>query len=805
METQNIPCVRELNDYHAQVKDISAYSDFHANELRVNRRDLLNSVKKAQELRCFTSLRTCYFLKLTPANAPNIAKLPFMRPNGCSISDRLVEMSGIGSVRSSINKFIKTVFSNKEDLTASLATLDFNSFPETVPYLPEGIKSKDFFACSTVPALFGHFWTTELKENFLKFIFQVGDKIPNISPSTFREHWLFDCIKYYVFSSDVNKFLRISIGDIIFKLLRDQDIQRLARSGITQELLDKLCEYANEMLNRMTEKISIFPDDVKSIVKHFYDYATTDEERLSWLEIMFIECILAASILNPRNCGIIPPTFYMDPILNFPLSLLAQIMRLVLHPTHIKVRYPNINSDNITKLPLQTFLMSIISDISNVEFQGPKLTDLLPLLGIHYILLLLSLPDVYLLADAVKNIPNPDPYILKDAQNIPTDEPIAFEFFRFDVWDFNSFGFKKPKIPEIEIEKTPKNPASLAGEALYKFLSYAEVDKKAPNGYSAFSEYHERNMIRQKQYIVEAYLRHLYVIHQNVPEKDKRAVIPGLEDEIRRHLELEKRNDDALTGIAIQMRILNKEIDKYESIRNESMPILYSQLLVHYMEEFKTENILEITRGRGVEFIMQSPSFVNHFKEFRTRLFSFLNPFADYSVGGVACCLHSLMMQILTFSNFVNYSNGIPQLNEKLNAYLPQVINQLCVLKATPRVKDLLYKQELFLFSITQITLGFSMEIPLETLRQLAVAVELCEQMFELEIGEPPTNNELKILFFYALLNSRYLYLYSMGKYLQHFLTKLDVRDNYLFNDKMLNTLSMFNELNTEIEYLNLP
>ena len=181
MEASAIPCVRELNDYHAQVKDISAYADFHAGELRSNRRDLLSTVKQTQELRCFTSIQMCYFLKLTQSNVRDICQLPFFKPNGCSVSDRLVEMARIGSTRSSINKFLKTLFASYEDLPAILASVDINTFPETVPYLPSVMKPRDFLTCSSIPAIFGHFWCYELQQSYIQFLLAVGDNIPNKS------------------------------------------------------------------------------------------------------------------------------------------------------------------------------------------------------------------------------------------------------------------------------------------------------------------------------------------------------------------------------------------------------------------------------------------------------------------------------------------------------------------------------------------------------------------------------------------------------------------------------------------------
>ena len=796
MESSIIPCVRELNDYHAQVKDISAYADFHAAELRANRRDLLNIVKQTQELRCFTSIQMCYFLKLTPLNVRDISQLPFIKPNGCTISDRLVEMARIGSTRSSITKFLKTLFASYEDLPSVLASVDINSFPETVPYLPSVMKPRDFLTCSAIPDIFGHFWCYELRQSYIKFLLSVGDNIPNINPSVFRTHWLFDSIKYYVIRSPVIQFLRLSLGDIIFEMIRDNEIIELSKGNPTQELFDKLCKYAEQMIENMQTNLEIFPSDVKYIMKHFADKSANQQDCISWLELLFLDCVLAPSISNLRNYGILPPSYFLNSGPNGPtraLNILAQLFRYNLHPQQISLRYPNIESSKITSLPLKNFLINLIN-VDKYQISAPKLVDLLPLLGIHYILVLMSLPDVYILADAVQRAQNPDQTLTRDASNIPTTENVPFDFFRFDVWDFATFGFKKPKIPENEIEKPPNNLASLAGEALYKFLSYAEVDRHAPREYSDFTTFHETNMINQRQYVTEAYLRHLYVIYQSIPQKDQRAVIPGLEDEIRRHFELEQRNSEVLTGIAIQMRVLKDEIDHYQSLKNERLPLIYSQLLILYLNEGSNPQKDSIKpdqiANKCSEFIQKSI-----FSEFLlinfNQINSFVTPIADYAVRGVQCCFHSYVTQQFPLSKFLELNPKLNRCDQLLKKITDQSIDKLCISSSPVRIRHLFVNQQFFVFPIYAAQKAMFIELPLEAIRQFSIAVQLIKKMFELEIEGKPTQQELQALFDFVILKSDVPTVFSMEKYLHHFLVGVPINDNSLFNGDMEEALHL--------------
>lgn len=417
----------------------------------------------------------------------------------------------------------------------------------------------------------------------------------------------------------------------------------------------------------------------------------------------------------------------------------------------------------------------------------------------------MSLPDVYMLADAVQRAQNPDQTLSRDASNIPTNESVSFDYFRFDVWDFATYGFKKPKIPENEIEKPPNNLASLAGEALYKFLSYAEVDRKAPSKYSDFTTFHETNMINQRQYVTEAYLRHLYVIYQSIPQKDQRAVIPGLEDEIRRHFELEQRNSNTLTGIAIQMRTLKEEIDRYQNIKKERLQILYSQLLLLYFQEgtnpqrdfLKPEQIV----ARANEFIQKTI-----FSEFLLLYFNhismFITPVADYAVRGVQCCFHSYITQFIPLSKFIEYNTRLNQCDQLLQKITDQSIEKLCISSSPARIRHLFSTQQLFVFPIYAAQKAMFIELPLEAIRQFSIAIKLIKKMFELEIGGKPTQQELQALFDYVVLKSNVPTVFSMGKYLNHFLLGIPIKDNSLFDDGMEDAIHLVDSNLTALESL---
>lgn len=811
MEEFAIPCVRELNDYHAQVKNISASSSYHNAKLQVSRKELMSLVKSVQELHCFNTLRNCYYLKLTPVTASSIAALPFMKPGNLPVADRLVEMSNIGSIRSSINRFVKNVFNRRDELADLLITLDFNNFPKSVPYLPSYITPLDFFASSTIPSIFGHFWTVEFQENFIQFVFDVANKLPNLSPITFRAHWLFECIKYYILRSDIIHFLSLSLRDPLISAITDKNLHQLAANNQYQQFFDKLTEYANQMIQNMIESIAIFPTTFSHIMNFFVSKSNNTQDQLSWLELFFVDTLLVPAISNPVSYGIISATYNFDPHPKdgpkHAMTTLAQLFKYILRPQQFSLRYPDVDAKKITALPLINLLNQLVL-IEKFDYHGPKLVDLLPLLGIHYILILMNLPDVFLLADCFQRVSNPDPQLVKDASNIPTNETVDFDYFRFDVWDFNTFGFKKPKIPENEIEKPPKNPASLTGEALYKFLSHADIDRNAPNGYSEFTTYYETNMIASRQYMTEAYLRHLYVIHQSVPEKDKRAVIPALEDEIRRHLELEQRNDDILTGIAVQTRILNETKEQLVSYSDTMYPVLYANLLHFYLQSGVTPSS-DVLKPNTI--ISQAPEITKNkvdFSEFILKYFhqitTFITPIADFAVNGVQCCFHSYLLQVIPPAKYREYQPSLRNADEYFSNSFDLIYQTLCYKQSLNRVKPLFDNPNLLAFPIYLSQQALINGSPLNGVRMLADMNNLIIDTVELELGSRNLSEEEKQgLFDFVMIHTQSPHLYSIGKYFQQFLYQYPLRDPKVYSSEMNNALSNYLTFISSLETIN--
>ena len=790
MDEKVIPCVREMNDFHREVKEISAFGTYQNNALKNARKLLLQKVKQSQEMRCLTSLRYGYYMKMSAFNVTQFANLPFMLPEGIDVSERLVEMSGLGSQRSDITRLIKEIYAKRDELPDVFAQITTDDLGDEPPFLPEGAKAREFLAYSTFPALFGHCWTVELQRAFIQFITEICQRLPKSVFENLREHWLIDVIKSYVRNSEISLFLQLSIGDVILELIRDEElIKDVARPGMMGEVFGRIGEYAQQMIENMQKNLSVFPADVKWLIKGFVDTAENEEEKCDRIEVVFLDGILVPAISNPKAYSILPATYYHEMGSSGPgrtLGILAQAFRYIRHPGKLHARY-SVDGTSIESLPLQSFLLEL-TNVEENELMGPKLVDLLPLLGIHFIIMLFSLPDIYLLASILQK--SKVESLRKAASALQTDKPCPFKFFRSEEWEFKVFRMTKPPIPEIEVEKPAKIPSAATAEMLYKFLSFSEVDKMAPGDYDSFTFYHEDNMIRQQEYITEAYLRNLYVLWMKLSENERHQVLPALEDEIRRQQRFIEQNQDILTKISVQLKILTEDNDKAVSKMEDGKPVLYNYLMALFLQN--NPSLVAEMKTRKEDLLLHNLLFKGFFENCVKKIKLFIGGIAEYAVEGVARQFHSFCMQELSLKEYQRLHLTYERCDRLLIGIADKCVETICISVAPVKIRNLFNYPSLFGFSLLALRKGVFLALPLETLNQIGLSIDLLNEMYKLEVGGTPQTEELAPMFSYAMLSSNVDNLFSMGKYLDHFLGTLVHCEVKLLDDRLRVTLAHF-------------
>ena len=161
---------RDLPDFHRESKEIMTSINTQTEKIKNSRKKLLDSAKKAQDLKCISSLRSGYFLLINGDNAKEFSQLPFIQSENFSVAERLIELTKLGSLRTEITKFLAAIYKASDNLPEIFANLPTTSLKESLPFLPEKTDQKQFLAFSTLPALFGHCWTSDLRYSYINFL-----------------------------------------------------------------------------------------------------------------------------------------------------------------------------------------------------------------------------------------------------------------------------------------------------------------------------------------------------------------------------------------------------------------------------------------------------------------------------------------------------------------------------------------------------------------------------------------------------------------------------------------------------------
>lgn len=771
MKSQFIPIQRDLVTFHQQAKGISAKIAEKTEELKEARIKLLAEMKKLQELKCFTSITSGFFLKLSITNFHQIIQLPFIKSDKVKVSDRLVEMNGLGSLRTNITKLLKEMYSQLPNLTCELAKLNFSSFKEDVPYLPAGIKTKDFFVSSTIPAIFGFYWNYELKKSFLSFIINIAKNIQDFNFQIFQQHWLFDCVKNYIHATGIGNFLKISIGDIIYKIVSDKEIQKLSKlTNEQQNFFNSLSNYAEEIIKEMQNKIDIFPNDVFIIIKEFSNIPESEEEKKNMAQMIFLDCIIVPALSNSIAYNILPSNYYLDFNPFGPsrcLTTLAQLFRFIMFPNQLKLRYLNVDATRVSKLPYSQFIEKLM-ELKALKYNGLKQIDSMYALGSHFMLTTFSLPDILLLADTFQIILTKG-QLLNISKMIPTDQQINYDFFRYEIWDLSVFGLNKIDIPDDEIEKTQKNQLSLTGEALYKYLVFADVDEDAPNGYQNFVSYHENNMILQHNFIAEAYLRNLYVISQDIPSSEQHIIIPALEEELRRRNNFINYMDESIYNILSILDKMKFEYQKVKELTNYKNSVLSYQILTLFVQD--DPNIFSELQSCKNNLLSNNDDFVNFMNKNIQKISEYVSNILPKLSQDSIYRFHSYIMQYLNIEEFQEIHKDYLDKDKMILKLFKGIQEQ-----PTQKIKFIID----FYIRFLSIKLNHSkyIGIPIEAAYEISETISLIKNIYKLEYNEEISVLELNQVIKIALMKSEIECIYSFSKYLEFSLIKLNIIDD---------------------------
>ena len=764
---------KPLIEYHRECYQIDTTRIFQLNEIESSRRDLLQKMKETQEQRCFRSLRSGYCLRMTSNNVESGSKLPFIKPEGLRVSDHFSNPD--------IKKFIDLIYDHFTDLPSLLASISSEDLQEVqkdneVRFLPEIVKPKEFLACSTLPALFGHCWSVELRYAYIDFLLNIIKKLP---PTIFneREHWIFECLKNYIHASNIHQFLKLSIADTMLQLVREDANKS-----------PKLTNYCADMVSRMKENISSIPKDIRLLIKKIADLAPDQSQRTSRIECIFIDCILAPAISLPKAYCVLPPSFTLDMSSIGPsrtLQKLAQHFRLINHSVQAQLR--NLSQEDVAsleKIPFSQFLNQIADiDETSLDKTGPQISQLMQLLHMDSTFLLFTTSDIYLLAKLLKSE-------AIDKTGVYPTHDVPFEFFRFEFKKVEVFGFQPPELFVNKVEKGSKGALSDAAAALFKFLTYVNIKEFESDDLNQLIRSYEIEAKLQQDFLMYTYINYLITKLKALNESQHCDILIELNEEIRRNYMYLDRNNAILTNISRMMQRLTAEINDCKEKAEQTYPIIYSALLTLFLD--KNPNVKQSFEELKQQMLTNKKVFQDFFSETLVKLRDFITPIASYAITGVSTHYHSWLMQNMTLRDFIEYHPEYTDGDMRLTIVTKDVIQQVCVNPAPPKLSNIFANPPLFDFAVLELRASEFTEIPIEAMVFISSAINLIQRMFDLSIGGAPQADEMTPLFNYALLSSGFNTMLSFEKYIEHFLFELPQLDLKIINEQTSVALTHF-------------
>lgn len=761
-----------MPDLQREIKEVMASIRLQEDEIKMNRKELLEVIKKTQDMKCIYSLSSGYFLHIKKENALQIANLPFVQPGKFVVYERLIELTSLGSLRTEITKLLAAIYKNSDKLPEIFAKLPSSALKTAVPFIPDVAEANHFIAFSTLPALFGHYWSSDLRYAYINFLIKISEKLPSTVFDNINEHWILDCFTHFIHSSNIQPFLRASIGDDLLYLIRDTTLDSIPRSA-QHEFFNKLIPTIETIISKMNLNIDLIPMEIRILIRKFADLAPDDAQWLQRVETLFCKFILAPAISLPKVYCVLFSTinFRVTTGVARALQVLASLFNTILHPNQARLRYSELDVDRLSRIPFESFLRSVASvDVSKLS--GLECTSLMPLLGLHSTSFVFNVPDICMLAYVCQSVSKIDPNLVKPilpaTEKFPTDKHIDMLFFRYDIWDLGSIGIAKPDINANELEKPKCGEIEDVAKSVFNFLEQSKEIPFAPGNLFPFVKFHEEQAMISGANTELCYTCHVMNKLKVFPPEKGSEIIAALEEEIRRHKEYSSRNSSLLTHIAITLSAVNAMKKQYINKLEDMTPVLHEKLFELYHD---SQDFDERFRSKCLSVLLSHDTFMEYFNDELLKLKSFLELSVSFCFIGVSKMMHTFILQKLNLARFKEYHNTLTETDATFEDILDAQISKICLEGQTSQqVKDFAKNPENFSFANKIFYEARIAEIPIEAIKLITKAFGIIKKTFILANEKDPSASETEPLLHFMILKARVDDAFSFAKFLEHFL-----------------------------------
>ena len=769
-----------LPSLHATVQNITSAVKHKEEELKITQTKLKDKINNVQSQKSLIILKSGYYMRMTTSNAKVDKRIAFMNGSSLPIEESVNSVSYFSKAKTDVNRFLLQIVKSIEQLPDILATLPTEKLKRATSFLPESIDPRVFLASSTFPSLFGFCWADELTKSYINFLSKIAKKLPPLTFDNFRSHWLFDCYKNFIHASSISRFLNPSLNEIMMKLINDKEIARLSSINDQTGLFNALIKYAGKMIKNMRDNAPLFPQDVNLLISSFADLAGDQQTRTKYVEMLFLDCILAPAISFPKTYSLLPPSYCMNLDAagsSRSMQVLAQVFRLILHPAQAKLRYSHVDHEALSSLPFQDLLDTISAKNESIT-TGPKLAEMLPLIDSTSVPLLFSTLDVSMLSTLIINIPHCPSWaaqLILSASRIPTSQQNEIVYFRYQTWDLSSYGISSIDTKDVKLNKAPQTPVNLAASALMTFLSHVNIEGNQPDELGPFLDHQEQVALLREDFVTHTYLNNIVQKLIDVPEEEHDKIIPALKDEIRRNRKYISRLTNHINTISVKINEIEAICHWLNKQSIQLLPILLSNINELFISS-NPEIVTEFNEKRE-QMLQNKQVFKDFLFKVERKIIEFL-PESNHNVReGVAEHFHSWMMQQIPISDFIALHPEFANIDKQLLNVSAHIINSVCIQPSPPKIQALLQSPHLFIYVQQELAAAASIVLPAEAGRHVASAIALLSTIFELSIGGTPQADDMTPILNFSLLTSNIPNLLSFSSYIQQFYHEINQKE----------------------------
>lgn len=726
--------IHNLNEIHKQAKEVLIQNNFHLSNIKTKQNEVLQKINQAQKELSFLTVINSFFGMDNPTNYADF----YSNSSNFEIINDPIEY---GFMRSKLTLFIQQF---TKVLPQLVSVLNFDSISNFNN--PFQMDPLEYLLYSTIPSLFGHFWCSELIDQYIDFIFTL-----NLSNHTFSNRYLeMSFINFIRTTCDLKFFSQSFNGPILDFLYNDL--------YMTKE------KCAESIIAKMHENIFLLPRHIRRLISRFSD--NYKEGQIISPSIFVATCIVSPPLTYPKEWGAVDSKYYIDAS---GKEKLKQVSELILKISK------NVSETNELTYQFNDF----VNCASEIDDQRDHISiyNVLPLLEQESIPLLFSLLDIKLLAYLVAH--SQCPMLLRgtaeqlgrNQKEKQGNKKLYYLLFSCDVKSIGQFQIDRDRFLFKSGESDVFKSSYIS--AIFSFFEKSSVISDAPsNSLKDFLVFHKKFSNNINDSKSELMLR---LIDSLLPDENSQEyydILPSLNDELKRQKNLTQTNSSFFLDLVILNQKFDQVLSQLSSLYEISINAYTSKLFNDFIE--KNETVQEQLAMIYPEILASSERFLDLFITTKPFLKDFMSSLNFPQIfDSFIQHYHCWMLYQLPFEKFHLVHPMYDFMGEIIEKADDKVIQLFCVVPAPEKIKNLFQNKPLFEEARSLLKKGRKIENPLIALPSLSAAIEVLNRMFQLEFEDNAQADELTPLIHFLFLTSKIPALFSFIKYLDFYISPL--------------------------------